>query len=323
MEQAFFEIKKVIDKAGKILLSSHSEPDGDAISSMLALKIALEKIGKDVDVFCAAPIPEEYNFLPRAEQIKNNLSDVYDIVIGLDYGDLKRLETMALGVPLEPGLTLDHHPFLNQPGELNVIDPVSSSTCEIVYQFLEANSLEVDKEIATCLLTGIFADTWSFRHPNTTAKTLKAVGELLLKGAPLQKIARASGQKNIDARSKIWSRAMQNLCVEEQLGLVFSSVSLQDLAECGATGDDMSGFAALLSMIPEARISLLLTEAIQGQIDASLRAMPGRGIDVGEVARRLGGGGHKLAAGFKTRGSIKMVVGRIKELIKSDQFGNV
>jgi phosphoesterase RecJ-like protein len=314
MDSPFLERKRAVDKSQKILLASHDEPDGDALGSMLALKFSFEKLGKQADIFCPLDIPENYKFLPGIGQVKKNIEAEYDLLFGVDYGDLKRLAAAALDIPL---ITFDHHPLINQAGEIKVVDTSSSSTCEIVYQFLAENELKIDKEIATCLLTGIFTDTWSFRHPNTTAKTLKVVGELLLRGASLRKIAGLVNQQKIDVKSKIWSRALANIQQDEEYDFVFCFINFRDMRELGATSPDLSGLASLLCMVPGAKFSLVLSEVTPGQLDGSFRSLPNQGTDVSYFAKALGGGGHKLSAGFKAEGTCEMIIERIKDLIKN------
>ncbi|OGZ33523.1 MAG: hypothetical protein A2Y98_01130 [Candidatus Portnoybacteria bacterium RBG_19FT_COMBO_36_7] len=315
MESSFLDIKKAVDSAQKILLASHDQPDGDALGSMLALKFSFEKLGKKTDVYCNSTIPENYRFLPGIDQIKKNIDPKYDLLFGLDYGDMKRLEAEVPDVPV---ITFDHHPLINQAGQMKVVDTNFSSTCEIVYQFLKENELEIDKEIATCLLTGIFTDTWSFRHPNTTAKTLKVVGELLLRGAPLRKIAGFVSQQKIDIKSKIWSRALANIHQNRKFGFIFCFISFQDMQELEATTNDLSGLASLLCMAPGTKFSLVLSEESPGKLDGSFRALPDKEIDVSYFAKALGGGGHKLSAGFKTEKTSKEVIKTIEQLIVSD-----
>jgi phosphoesterase RecJ-like protein len=315
MESPFIATKKAVDGAQKILLASHSEPDGDALGSMLALKFCFEKLGKKADVFCASDIPENLRFLPRIGQVKKNIEPVYDLLLGVDYGDLKRLETGGLvDIPI---ITFDHHPLINQAGEIKVIDSQYSSTCEIVYQFLAENELKIDKEIATCLLTGIFTDTWSFRHPNTTARTLKVVGELLLRGASLRKIAGFINQQKIDIKTKIWSRALSDINQDKEFGFVYCFVGFDDMHEIGAKTNDLSGLASLLCMVPATKFSLVLSEESPGKMDGSFRALPDQGIDVSYFAKALGGGGHELSAGFKAEGTCEAIIQRIRDLIKN------
>ncbi|MFH0852280.1 MAG: DHHA1 domain-containing protein, partial [bacterium] len=188
--------------------------------------------------------------------------------------------------------------------------------CEIVYRFLRANDMAIDKKIATCLLAGIFADTWGFRHPNTTSATLEVVAELLLKGAFVNKIARTAHRRNAASHPKIWSRALEKVIIEKNSGFVFCILGQDDLKECGASADDVSGLASLLCMIPGIKFSLVLKEFVIGEIDGSFRALPSGGVDVAGMARALGGGGHKLAAGFKSKRPAEEVIKQVRDLIK-------
>ncbi|MBI4709021.1 MAG: DHH family phosphoesterase [Candidatus Portnoybacteria bacterium] len=320
MTQLFLEAKKIIDQSHRILLVSHQDPDGDALGSMLGLGIALKKLGKEADVFCLSEIPASLQFLPNISQIKKEIDADYDLILGCDYGDCRRLETIASGAcPDLPSITFDHHPLKNQTGRLKMIDSDFSSTCEIIYNFLKDNNLEVDKEIATCLLTGIFTDTWSFRHPTATAKTLKAVAELLSLGASFNKIVKLTYQNHIDIKSKIWSKALAGIRLDKELGLVFYFAKHKDLLESGANLSDLSGLSSLLCTVPGAKFSLLLAEFKPGYFDGSLRSLPDKGVDVSYIARGLGGGGHKLAAGFKFYGKPEEVLGKIKELMLEKQ----
>lgn len=319
MEELFIVAKKIVDSAGRILLVSHQEVDGDALGSMLGLKIAFESCGKEADIFSVSQIPETLNFLPGISSIKKEAVKNYDLVFGVDYGDINRLETIVAGANVAlPRITFDHHPLLNQAGDIKIVSSNFSATCEIVYHFLCVNCLAIDKSIATCLLTGIFTDTWSFRHPNTTAQTLKVVASLLAKGASLSRIARMTNQNNFKVKAKIWGKALTKIVLNEEIGFVFCFLSIDELFQCDATPRDLSGLASLLCMVPGAKFSLVLSEVTPGHFDGSLRALPGKCADVSLIAKKLGGGGHKLSAGFKTKNTPDQIIKTIKELIVSN-----
>ncbi len=319
MESIFIETKKIVDSAQRILLVSHEEPDGDALGSMLALKISLEGIGKQADIFSLSEIPESFKFLPGAESVKSRLEGAYDLIWGLDYGDLKRLETISSGCcPTPPTITFDHHILANQTGLINIVDQAYSSTCEIVYCFLVVNNLKITKEIATCLLAGIFTDTWSLRHQSATANTLKIVGDLLLKGAYLSKIVKLTSRNNIYIKSKVWGKALGSIFFHSEYGFVSCFLSRQEFIECRATADDISGLSSLLCSVPEAKFSLVLSENQPGRICASLRCNGnGDNFDVSKIANIFGGGGHRMAAAFKTEAKPGEIIEKIKNLLEN------
>lgn len=317
MREKFLATKKRIDEAKNILLVGHIEPDGDALGSMLGLKIALENIGKRPDTLCVSNIPKNLLLLPGIKKTKQKINADYDLTIGLDYGDRNRLETIFFDLPAPlPEVTFDHHPYTNQSGDFGMIDTQASSSCEIVYKFLNACGLEVNKEAATCLLSGIFADTWNLRHPNASAETFVIAGQLLAKGAPLNTIVKISNQGNILVKKKAWGESLAGIKYDQDAGMIYSFLNYSELARHNIDYRDLSGLSSFISAVPEAKFSLVLTEIEPGRLDGSLRALPGKNIDVSRIAKALGGGGHKLSAGFKTNLKPDDVFETIRELMK-------
>jgi phosphoesterase RecJ-like protein len=318
MEELFREISGAIGNSKRILLSGHGKPDGDCLGSMLALKILIEKFGKQADVFCSSEIPNFLKFLPQADRVRDRL-DSYDLIFGLDYGDLERLDTVACGFSVFlPEITFDHHPLKNQSGRLVAIDPKASSTCEVLFDFISSQNFEIDREMATCLLTGIFSDTGSFRHPSATAKTLKAVARLLSAGAVLNKIIKSYSEKNIDAKSRILALALSKLVLDEENGFIYCFITHDDFLECGARREDLTGFPSFLCSVPRVRFSVVFREAISGKWDASFRSLPG-GEDISRYAIAFGGGGHRLSSGVRLNELPEAFIGKLKSLIQAEK----
>ena len=320
MKDKLREIENFILKSKNILLVTHKNPDGDALGSMLALKLGLAKLGLKASAFCQDSIPETFRFLPDVESVQKmvNLSD-YDLIIALDYGDIERtgLDLAQISCPL---ISIDHHLEGNHLGQLQLVLPNLSSTAEIIYYFFEEIKLPLDKEIATCLLTGIFTDTGSFQHVNTSIDSLKITGQLLKKGARLNKITKHYFQSPSLTTLKIWSRVLSKIKKSDS-GMVYSQVSREDLDECKASPVDLRGFSSLISTAADSRFALLLTEYEKGKIDGSLRSEEYKGVDVSKIAKVLGGGGHKLSSGFKTEGSLKEVLEKVKKAASSQRLG--
>jgi phosphoesterase RecJ-like protein len=164
--------------------------------------------------------------------------------------------------------------------------------------------------MATCLLTGIFTDTGSFMHDSTSPDILKLAASLMGKGARLSHIAHETYQKKELSGLKIWGRALSRIIMNEKTGATVSVITAQDLTECGATLDDLSGVVNMLNTLPETKYALLLTEYEPGKIKGSLRSEPHKGVDVGVMAKKMGGGGHRLAAGFEVEGHLVEVDGK-------------
>jgi len=312
MTQQFLQAKKMVDRAQNILLAIHENPDSDAIGSLLAMKIGLDKIGKKTTAFSISEIPASTSFLPKQEQIIHqvNLAD-FDLIVGLDYGAYQRLGFGDGDLTSRKFLTIDHH-LVGEHLGFKIINNKYSSTAEILYEFLPYLNIEVDHEIATCLLAGIYSDTGGFRHPNTSAQTLKIVGELLLKGAPLQKIVKFSDGCNLTENLDTWIEAFKNLKFDIKSGVIFSIVVPKNLASV----EDFSGssIASLLSNAPEIKLALLCVQKEPNIIECSLRSQKDRGVNVAKIAQLFGGGGHRLAAGFQTDKKPEEIITMIKSL---------
>jgi len=321
MEYNFPAAYDLILGAHHIILSTHEEPDADGLGSMLALESALLKLGKKTSSFCPLNLPRILNFLPGRERIKQQLSPQEleaNLLIGLDYSRLNRLTVKKAYPSLNcPILTFDHHlPDNNLEDQgLKIIGIDRSATAEIIYEFINFLEVPIGKEIATCLLAGIIDDTGAFCHPSTTATTLKIAGQLMLKGARWQKVLEAQKQELPQEKALAINQAFANMEIDKEAGLVFSFINYQLLSQSTDSLKELK-IAGLLGNIPEAKIALSLIEKAPGIIDVSLRSQKDRGVNVAKIAQRFGGGGHKLAAGFKSESTKDEIIERIKSILK-------
>lgn len=304
INRAFYLIKKSIN----ILLVSHIKPDSDTIGSALALQTSLKKIGKNVSCFCNDNIPARYSFLPGAKNIKSPneiLKGIngYDLIITLDCAVIKLAGISNLplshGIPI---INVDHHQDSSFYGNINIVKPNTSSTAEIIYEILEKLKLPINKNVATCLLTGIFGDTDSFKNPNTTDKTLIVTSKLLNYGVNLGNIAKFTMHDKSLSVLKLWGEVLSRIKRHEKLNIISTVATLEDLKKNHTLHEDLEGIATFLNCIPDAQASLVLTER-EGEIKGSLRTLK-KDVDISKLAHVLGGGGHKKAAGFTVPGKI-------------------
>lgn len=188
-------------------------------------------------------------------------------------------------------------------GTVNVWDKEMAANCELVYFMLQEWEAEIDKVIAMNLLTGIFTDTGGFRHDNVRAETFNVSAELLRKGAKLDLISRFTFSNKELPQLRAWAKALENAKFDPEREIVYTIITPEDLAEVGANESHLDGVVELLNTIPKARYSMLLKQR-GDEIKGSLRSEAYKGVDVSKIARAFGGGGHKLAAGFKFKGKI-------------------
>lgn len=305
--QTVMEIAEKLRGAHRILIGTHQHPDGDALGSTLALLHVLRLQGKRATAYVPDPAPEFYSFLPGIEELtyeKPEDAAEYDVIMLLDYTQLYRtnLEKEVKGHPMT--ICIDHH--YDNPGEavINLIVPEAAATAQILYELFQMVSAPITKDVATCLLTGIFTDTGSFMHDSTTPDILEIASDLMNRGARLSHIAHETYQKKDLPSLKIWGRALSRILVNEDTGASVAIVTHEDLQECNATLDDLSGVVNMLNTLPQTKYAMLLVEFEPGKIKGSLRSEPHKGVDVSKIAKRLGGGGHKLASGFEVDGNI-------------------
>lgn len=292
--------------AQQVLIGTHEHPDGDAIGSTLALMQALRMQGKKAVVYIPDPAPDYLQFLPSFDQLTVTPPDTstFDAIVLLDYTQLYRTHLTEAVQHHQNTIAIDHHQDNRGETNLNLVIPQAAATAHIIAELFRSYDVPITKDIATCLLTGIFTDTGSFMHDSTTPEILKLASDLMSKGARLAHIAHETYQKKDLPSLRIWGRALSRLLVNESGGPGVSVITYHDLEECNATLDDLSGVVNLLNTLPQTSYTMLLTEYEPGKIKGSLRSEPHKGINVSAIARKLGGGGHKLASGFEVEGHI-------------------
>lgn len=303
----FAAAHQLVNKNQRFILISHEYTDGDDLGSVLALSRVLESLGKTVWRVAFGGVPENLLFLPGHSELRDELPDdflAYDCLVTIGCGKLNRTGFAALSGWKKPILNIDHHHDTQMFGAVNVWDESRAANCELVYLMLKDWEIPIDKAMALNLLTGIFTDTGGFRHANVTSDTLEIAAELLRRGARLDLISRFIFSRKDLPKLRVWAMALEHARFDEKRQVVYTVVTAEDLEKAGAREEDLEGVAELLNTIPEAKFSMLLKQR-GGEVKGSLRSEPHKGVDVSEIARSFGGGGHKLAAGFKFQGQIE------------------
>lgn len=307
MEKNFRQARDFIERYQSFVLASHEYTDGDDLGSILALDAVLKKLGKKTLLLARGGVPDNLLFMPGHGDVQGGLPEdfaSFDALITLGCGTLARPGFAALERWQKPILNLDHHHDTQLFGTVNVWDETRAANCELVYVMLKNWNVEIDKSMALNLLTGIFTDTGGFRHANVTGETLEIAAELLRRGAKLDLISRFTNSSKDLPQMRVWAMALENARFDNDRKIVYTVITNADLERAQAQEHDLEGVAELLNTIPEAKFSMLLKQRGE-EVKGSLRSEPGKGVDVSEIARSFGGGGHKLAAGFKFKGQIE------------------
>jgi bifunctional oligoribonuclease and PAP phosphatase NrnA len=234
----------------------------------------------------------------------------YDLIITVDTGDLVQIGTFYTDnkdlFDNTPLLNIDHHASNGHFGTHNWLDFNVAATTQLLTPLIlkwdaESEEMIMDEDIATLLLVGIITDTGSFQHSNTSPEAFEVAATLLEHGARQQEMIKEIFKTKSLETLKLWGRVLSKISYLPESKLVFSTVTLEDIADTGATLDDTGGIIdELMSNAPDAEVVMLLKEKEPGFIGGSLRA-PGKIADVSEIAGMIGGGGHKKAAGFRIR----------------------
>jgi phosphoesterase RecJ-like protein len=311
-------IDEEIGRARRILLITHVAPDGDAIGSLLAMIWLLRSRGKEVTATSEDPVPAIYAWLPGSEEVAQQGSGSYDLVMGLDCSDLRRLgrvfreELAAL-----PLVNIDHHVTNTLFGTVNWVDPSCVATAQMVLVLANSLGWEVTLPVATCLLTGLVTDTRSFRTSNVDDAAMRAALQLIDAGAPLSDIThRVLDQRSLSS-IRLWGQAIAGLHLQD--GLLWTEVT-RDMRQRWAPDENGdSGLANFLSGVREADAVVVFTERDDGTVDVGMRAVPG--YDVSQVALELGGGGHPQASGCSMTGDLAHIQGRVLAAVR-DNLGS-
>jgi phosphoesterase RecJ-like protein len=305
MEQEFKNAKGLIEKSNRILLTMHERMDGDDGGSILAMHRQLENMGKTVTSAIKQGVPPTLQFLPGSQKIQDDIEhEEFDLLITFGCSDLDRCGSQKITKLTIPIINIDHHPDNTNFGHINLVDAGKSSVAELTYDFFIYSSWPINKEAATCLLTGIITDTGSFMHSNTKESTLKVAADLVSKGAQVSKIARQTSKNKNPTVLKAWGKAMENSFYDSQNKIIYSVMTEKDLKEIGQLPPAaFEGFAETLNTVPEAKFAMFLRQ--EGNIiKGSLRSDKFKNADVSKIAKLFGGGGHKLAAGFSVIGRL-------------------
>ena len=292
------------DKAHSFVLACHQRPDGDTLGAALALAHVLRATGKDAVVVSEDAVPDNYRFIPESETVLT-ATDRRDFDVGIlvDCEGIARCGTAADAVvSAELTACVDHHVPEGKFGDIRIVDRRASSTSEVVVELLDANGIQIDETAATQLLTGLIADTGAFRFANTAPRTFHTAARLTDLGAEPSIIAREVYDNRPLRAVKLLGRALSSIETDDDGSVVWASITKRDLEELGATDIDTESIINHIRAVRGPKVAVLFREIEPDSIRVSLRSRDG--IDVNEVAKVFGGGGHVAAAGCTVNRSL-------------------
>jgi bifunctional oligoribonuclease and PAP phosphatase NrnA len=297
----------------RFLVTTHENPDGDALGSLLATTLGLRSLGKDATMYLAgqAPLPGEYAFMNLSELTRELPADAADrVLVAVDCANESRLGPDPEILHNAPyTVDIDHHHDNTRFGDVNLIVADASSTGEVVRDVFRELGVVLTPEIAEALYIALVTDTGRFQYANTTPKALRLAAELVEAGADVHRVFQGVYENVQFAKLKLLARALERAQVYEGGAVVVSYLLRGDFGEVGAAEPYSEGIIDYLRAVEGAIMAVLIREPPRsdGPLHrVSLRSSSDE-LDVSAIARKSGGGGHRQAAGFSSEASVEEI----------------
>lgn len=323
--QAANDALNELRKATRILLPTHQNVDADSLSSILALTQALHQHDINaVAIVSDGHLPRSLEFLPGVENVllygKDEIPE-YDMLCLADCSDRTRLGTFYRDDPTRvdghiPIINIDHHITNDLFGIVNIVEPSAASTTEVIADILAVWGTVMTRDVAQCLLAGIYGDTLGLRTESTTSRTMRTAADLVDAGANPVPIVDALFRLKPKSSVCLWQRALEH--VEWTGELIWTELTEATFAECGAQPSEAEGMVNFLAGTEGSRAAAILYANPNGW-RISMRSLPVE-VDVAAIAAEFGGGGHPRAAGVQIDGGEaekRRFLERVAELIKA------
>lgn len=318
-EQSLQQTREFLLEHDDYLVVSHVQPDGDAVSSTLAVGWLLSCLGKKFTMLNEGPIPKRMEYLWHSDEIINMTASEpsrhFSNVICVDCADFQRVGlTHRYFANDALILNIDHHPTNNGYGLVNLIKPDAAATAEILFDLLKLFDYKWDIDIATAIYTGLLTDTGGFRYTNTSPKVMAAVAELLSLGVNGPELAETLLEEMTLPQVKILNRALNSLELSPNGEIAWVHVTPEDMLECAAANEDLEGIVNYPRNIRGVEVGILFKVIHEQAVKVSLRSA-GK-VDVAALAQTFGGGGHTRAAGARIEATFEEAKAQVLEEVK-------
>ncbi len=314
-----------LDRHARVLLTTHENPDGDGVGASLALAAHLKALGKEARIVVTPSLPENLRFLdPEGwiesydpEGIHGDLAAWPDAWLLTDASEPHRMGPLfaAFRATKADRACLDHHlKDAPQGFDAEFTDSTASASAELVYDLLRSR-LEGDLPplVAQALYAGLVSDTGNFRHSNSTPKIHRAAADLIAQGVHPARTYNALYQTATPAKLKLFGRAMSGLQLRDGGRFAYVAVTTADLAACGATPEDLDELVDEPRKLKGVEVAALFSETPDGRAKVSLRSR--ERVDVNQVCRQFGGGGHRLASGAKVAEPLEGFIAKVEAAV--------
>jgi len=313
---AIHRIEGALKGVSSVAVTTHINADGDAAGSVAAMARLLPQMGLRAVIVNPTPWPVLFTFL------KEGLDDRSDksaealrscgALVSLDVSDVRRLGSLATAAKSLPGprIVIDHHVPTDEPaGEIVLADTAACATGELLYDFAVTLKLEIDLAVAEALYVAILTDTGGFRYSNTSPRAHAVAAELISRGVDPEFTYRRIYASMSPGRLQLLRDALDTLGVDPKFGLAWVSVTNEAMDRYGVGSDDLDGIVEHPRSVAGTRVALFFRDLGYGKVKVSFRSTGN--VDVNELARQFGGGGHEKASGALVPGKLEEVRDRV------------
>ena len=307
------EVAEALRSARRVTAICHENPDADTIGAAIAVSLIAERLGAETEVVSVDPPGPMFAFLPHFERVRSRPQLEPDLAVVCDAATLERVGRIAVEeadwFSRARLLNIDHHVSGQLYGDLNLVDPHASATCEVLARLLPELSIELDGDLATALLTGIVRDSHGFADRSTTGDTLRMAATLVDAGAPLAQIHRYVLAELPYATMALWGKMLANIGQACDGRIVYTILTQHMIDETGTQQHDADGVVEFMARAQGADVTLLLRELGAAETRVSVRTTDA--VDATRIARQFGGGGHARRAGCTSPMSPQRTLERI------------
>ena len=303
------ELKKLFLQSQSVVIFSHRNPDGDTIGGNLALREALQAHGKRVTSVCADPLPHVYAIMPGYEVFTQAWNrEETDLYINVDGSSTTQLvfpeKEPSLLDGCVPFINIDHHVSNSMFGTHNLVVPEACSTTLVLFNLFREIDWKITPMMATYFLLGIYYDTGSLMHSNTSAEVMRVCAELMRLGADRTLVMNLLYRVRTPGQLRVWGRVLECATRDDE-GVVISGVTDADLRACHATSDEVGGVVDYLNSVDGGKFAVLVSEDRAKNIVKGSTRTRRDDVDLSAFCKQLGGGGHKKASGFGVGGRLE------------------
>ncbi len=305
------QIIELIGESKTICIAGHIRPDGDCIGSQIGLALPLRALGKDVTVWNQDPMPQKYAFLDSEDIWRNPRGKKkFDLLICTDCASFERLGAVGAAVEKNKIINIDHHTSNTRYGDLNWISAEEASTGELIFQLCQQAGWPITPAIADCLFTAVSTDTGSFQYSTAKPVTYYTAGDLVGAGADVETICHKVYQSFTLSRIRLLKHVYNQFRLTHNDQIVYLWLKPRDFTRTGANRTDTEGLIDHIRAIEPVVVAIVFEEIEPELTRISLRSKSPK-IDVNQIAKLFGGGGHSAAAGAHIPGSQLSVQRRV------------